>query len=72
MNWGVENGDISGVHCYMDSQNLSEAKNHKSIYSTKKSDEIPPNISEMKILDYSMVFTFMLYYLRTNFINLLM
>ena len=71
MNWGVENGDISGVHCYMNSYTLSEAKNHKSIYSTKKSDEVAPIISEMKILNYRMVLTFMLCYLHTNFINML-
>ena len=45
---GFKNGDVSGVHCYTNSQILSEANNHKFIYFTKKSNENTHNISYMK------------------------
>ena len=48
MNMGVENGDVNGGHCYMNSSTGCESKNHNSIYYTNKRDEIAPNISEME------------------------
>ena len=48
MNMGVENGDFNGGHWYMNIPTISEAKNHNSIYSTNKRDQIAPNRSEME------------------------
>ena len=48
MNMGVENGDVNGGHCYMNSSTGCESKNHNSIYYTNKRDEIAPNISEIE------------------------
>ena len=44
----VENGDVSGGHCFMNSHTLSEAKNNNSIDSTNKRDGNFPNVSEME------------------------
>ena len=43
----IENGDVSGYHCYMNIHTISEAKNHNTIDSTKKRYEDAPNLSEM-------------------------
>ena len=48
MNWGFFNGDVSGGHCYSNIQTVSESNNHKSIYSTNKSDKSTHNRSEME------------------------
>ena len=48
MNMGVENGGFNGSHCYINSPTGSESKNHNSIYSTNKIDEIYPNIYGME------------------------
>ena len=38
INMGVENGDVNGGHCYMNSSTGSESNNHNSVDSTKKRD----------------------------------
>ena len=43
---GVENIDVSGGHCYMNSHTISESKIHNSIDYTKNSDENAPSKSE--------------------------
>ena len=43
--WGFENGDVSGGHCFMKIQTIYEAKNYNSIDSTNKRDGNAPNIS---------------------------
>ena len=48
MDWGVENGDVSGGFCFMNSHTLSEANIKNSIYSTKKREGNVTNISEME------------------------
>ena len=48
INWGFKNGNVSGGHFYMNSHNVYEANNHKSVDSTKKSDENNHNRSEME------------------------
>ena len=48
MNWGVENFYFSCGNFYTNSHTLSEAKNHNSIYYTKKRYEIAPNIYVME------------------------
>ena len=45
MDWGVENGDVSGGHCFMNSHTLFEANNHNSVDSTNKMDVNVPNLS---------------------------
>ena len=47
INWGVKNINISGGHSYTNSHTPSEAKNHSSVYSKKKSDENTPNRFEI-------------------------
>ena len=44
----VENGGVSGGHCFIKGHNISEANNPSYIYSTKKRDENFPDVSEMK------------------------
>ena len=48
MNWVIGNGDVSGVHCYINIHTLSEANNRNSVDSTNKRDENVPNLSEME------------------------
>ena len=48
MNIGVENGDVNGGHCYMNSLTGSESRNQNSIYYRKKIDEISPKRSEVE------------------------
>ena len=48
INMGVENGDVNGGYCYINSSTGSESNNHNSIYSTKIRDKTSPNISEME------------------------
>ena len=45
---GVENGDINGGYCYMNSSTESEENNHNSVDSTNKRDEISTNRSVME------------------------
>ena len=54
INWGVENVDVSGGHCYMNSHTLSEANNHYYVYDPKIRDENVANVSEMEnsVLQY--------------------
>ena len=47
MEWGVENGDVSGGH-FMNIHTISEKKNQNRIDSTKKRDGNVPNVSEME------------------------
>ena len=39
----VDNGDVNGNYCYMNSSTGSESKNPNSKVSVKKRDEISPN-----------------------------
>ena len=48
MDGGVENGDVSGGHFFMNSHTISEANNPSSVYSTNKRDGKFPNVSEME------------------------
>ena len=48
MNGDVKSGDMSDEHCFMDSHNISEAKKHNNIDSTKKWDENSPEVSEIE------------------------
>ena len=48
MNWGVENGDVSGESCFMNSHTLYEATKHISVYSTEKRDRNVTNVYEME------------------------
>ena len=48
MDRGVENVDLSGGHCFMNSHILSESKNQNFIDFTKKLDGNVPNVSEME------------------------
>ena len=45
---GVESGDVNCGNFCMNSPTVSEAKNHNSIYSIKKWNEMAPNIYEME------------------------
>ena len=47
-NMAVENGDVNGGHCYINSPTGYYSNNHNFIDSTTKRDEISPNISEME------------------------
>ena len=47
MDWGFENGDVIGGHCFMNSHTISESNNHNYIDTTKKMDGNVPNIYEM-------------------------
>ena len=44
MDGGVENGDVSGGHFFMNSHTIYEANNPRSIYSTNKRDGKFPSI----------------------------
>ena len=64
----VENGGVSGGHCFIKGHNISEANNPSYIYSTKKRDENFPDVSEMKYSGlqggvgiYNMFYTFTLH-----------
>ena len=70
MGWGVENGDISGGNFFMNSHTLPRSKNQNSKCSTNKGVEMLRTYMKWKILDYSLVFIFMLCYLDTHFINI--
>ena len=48
MNWGIENGDVSCGHYYMNSHTISEVNNNKYIDYTKKGDENASNLSTME------------------------
>ena len=48
MDWGVENVNISGGQCYINSHALYEVNNHNSVYSKNKRDESAPNLSVME------------------------
>ena len=48
MYWGIDNGDVSGEHCLMNSQNLFESMKKNYIDSTKKRAVNVPNVSEIK------------------------
>ena len=45
---GVENIDVSGGNCFMNSHTISEANNLKIIYSTNKGDKSVPSVYEME------------------------
>ena len=45
--WGFENGDLSGGHCFMNYYTLYEAKYHNFIDSAKQRGGNVPNVSEM-------------------------
>ena len=60
INMVVENGYVNGGNCYMNISTVSESKNHNSIDSTNKRDEIFPKRYEMKKMDYRMVLSLML------------
>ena len=45
----VENVDVNGGHCYINTPTVSESKNHNFIYSTKKRGAISLNRSEMEM-----------------------
>ena len=47
MDGDVENGDISGIHCFINSHTISEAKNTSCIYYANKGYENIPNVYEM-------------------------
>ena len=51
----VENGDINGDYCYMNSYTGSVINNQNSIDYTNKRDEISTNKYLREILDYRMV-----------------
>ena len=70
MNIGVENVDVNGGHCYMNSPTGYESKNHNYIDSTNKRDETAPNRSELN-KDYRMMLTLVLCYLHPHLINML-
>ena len=42
MDWDVENGDMSGVNCFMNRHTRYEAKNQNATDYTKKGMEILP------------------------------
>ena len=67
---GVENCDVNGGHFYMKSTTGYESNNHNSIDSTKKRDEISPNRSNIKIMDYRMMLALILCYVYPNLINM--
>ena len=46
MYWGVENGDVGGGHCFVNSHTLSEANKLSSFNSTNKRDSEFSNVSE--------------------------
>ena len=48
MNMGVGNCDVNGGHFYMNIPTGYESNNHISVDSTKKRDEISPNIYEIE------------------------
>ena len=48
MNISVDNGDVNGDHCYMNSSTLSKSKNQDSINYTNKRDV---NSTNMKLLE---------------------
>ena len=70
MNWDFKNGDVSGGNCYMNSHTGSEAKNNKSIDSTKKVMKILTTDLKWKIMDCRMVLKLMSCYLHQKLINI--
>ena len=48
MDMGVENGNVNGGHCYMNSTTWYESIINNDMDYTKKRDEISPNRSEME------------------------
>ena len=48
MNWDVKNCDMSGVHCFMNSNTLYKANNNNYVDYTKKSDQNTPNRYEIE------------------------
>ena len=68
MDWDVENGDVSGGNCFMNSHTIYKANNHNSIYSTNKRDVNFPNLSEMEDtgLHYGIDIDAMLYAFTLN------
>ena len=48
MDGDVENGDVSGGHCFMNFCNLYEAKNLSSMDAAKKMNGNVPKLSQME------------------------
>ena len=57
MNMSVDNGDVNGDYCNMNSSTCSESNNHNSVSYKKKRDEISTNryLGENHGLLYSVV-----------------
>ena len=69
MNMGVENGDVNGGYCYMNSSTGSKSKNRNFVVSTKKMKLLPKYL-KWKIMDYRMGLALMLCYLYPHLINI--
>ena len=70
MNISVENGDSNGGYFYMNGSTGSIIRNHNYIDYKKKRDEISTNKYIREIMDFQMVYKFMICSLHPHFINM--